>query len=201
MTITSGNSFEVELAGEPSAWATENLAADGEAGIPEDPDAGEPGIRESALFGGSYSLDLEVVGSPTGDAIPEPLRYPQGSTYNVTVLADGTTCDALPCAVPVSGLDGGAGSAELADATVALTLGQTIDCFDETDTAVVVPGIGTTTVDVTLTVDDVAYEGGRWVVTSLSGTGEVSAQLTKVCNPTDVLGTSTSAVEATGAAN
>ena len=138
---------------------------------------------------------------PTGAAIPEPLRYPRGSTYTVTVLADGSTCDAPPCAVPISGLDGGAGSAELADATVALTLRQTIDCYDESDTVVVVPNIGTTTVDVTLTVDEVAYEGGRWVVTSVSGTGEVSAQLTRLCNPTDVLGTSTSAVEAAGTAS
>jgi hypothetical protein len=197
VSITSDHGFDVEFADAPSDWADTNLAADRADGLPDDPVDEAPGIRASASFGGRYGVNLEVVGDPTGDAIPVPLRYPSGSSYTVSVVADATTCEGPPpCSVPLSGVDGGSGTAEVADGAVELRFAQRIDCYNEADTAVVRPDIGSTTVDVSLEVGEVDFEGGRWLVRTLRGDGAVAATLTMRCNTDDVLGTSRSAVEA-----
>jgi hypothetical protein len=197
LAITSDHGFDATFTDAPSGWITESLDADRAAGITA-PDADEAaGIRSSAHFGGTFALTFDVTGEPEGDAIPEALTYHEGGDYAVTVLADATRCEAPPCTVPISGLRGGAGSAEVADGSVAVTFNQDIDCFDQDNTTVVVPAIGTTTVEATLAVDEAEFEGGRWVVTSLAGDGTVSAALTKKCNPSDVLGSATSEIAAT----
>ena len=197
VSITSDHGFDVEFADAASDWADTNLAADRADGLPDDPVDEAPGIRASASFGGRYGVNLEVVSDPTGDAIPVPLRYPNGSSYTVSVVADATTCEGPPpCSVPLSGVDGGSGTAEVADGAVELRFAQEIDCYNEADTAVVRPDIGSTNVDVSLEVGEVDFEGGRWLVRTLRGDGAVAATLTTRCNTRDVLGTSTSSVEA-----
>ena len=197
LTITSDNGFAATFADAPARWIAENIDADRAAGVAVPDTDDVPGIRSSAQVGGTFALTFDVVSEPRGDAIPEALTYPDGGDYAVTVLADATTCDGPPCTVPLSGLRGGAGSAEVADGSVTVTFTEEIDCFDQGHTSVVVPAIGATTVEATLTPDEVAYEGGRWVATSLVGDGEVTASLTKRCNPSDVLGSATSDIAVT----
>lgn len=197
VSITTEHGFDVEFADAPSGWADSNMAADRADGLPDDPVDDTPGIRASASFGGTYAVNVDVVSEPTGDAIPLPLRYPNGSSYTISVVADATTCEGPPpCNVPVSGVDGGSGTAEVADGAVELSFAQQIDCYNEADTAVVRPGIGTTNVDLSLEVGEVDFEGGRWLVRTLRGDGTVAATLTTRCNRNDVLGTSRSTVDA-----
>jgi hypothetical protein len=197
VSITTEHGFDVEFADAASDWADGNLAADRADGLPDDPVDDAPGILASASFGGTYTVNVDVVSEPAGDAIPLPLRYPDGSSYTIRVVADATTCQGPPpCSVPVSGVDGGAGTAEVADGAVELSFAQQIDCYNEADTAVVRPGIGTTNVDLSLEVGEVDFEGGRWLVRTLQGDGTVAATLSTRCNGDDVLGTSRSTVEA-----
>jgi hypothetical protein len=84
----------------------------------------------------------------------------------------------------------------VADGAVELSFAQQIDCYNDADTAVVRPGIGTTNVDLSLEVGEVDFEGGRWLVRTLRGDGTVAATLTTRCNRDDVLGTSRSTVDA-----
>lgn len=197
VSITTEHGFDVEFADAPSGWADSNLAADRADGLPGDPVDDTSGIRASASFGGTYAVNVDVVSEPTGDAIPLPLRYPSGSSYTISVVADATTCEGPPpCSVPLSGVDGGAGTAEVADGAVELSFAQQIDCYNDADTAVVRPGIGTTNVDLSLEVGEVDFEGGRWLVRTLRGDGTVAATLTTRCNRDDVLGTSRSTVDA-----
>jgi hypothetical protein len=197
VSITSDHGFDVEFAEAPSEWAERNREADRADGLPDDPVDEAPGIRASASLGGNYGINLEVVSEPAGDAIPGPLRYPNGSSYTVDVVADATTCDGPPpCRVPLSGVDGGSGTAEVADGAVELSFAQKIDCYNRADTAVVRPDIGTTSVDLSLRVGEVDFEGGRWLVRTLQGDGTVAATLATRCNRGDVLGTSRSSVEA-----
>jgi hypothetical protein len=197
LAITADNGFDATLADAPSTFSAENLDADRAAGIAVPDVDATAGIRSSAHFGGTFSVTFDVTGNPRGDAIPPALTYERGSDYAVTVVADATGCATPPCTVPISGVRGGDGSADLADGTVGVSFSQDIDCFDQSNTTVVIPGIGTTSVATTLTVDEVAYEGGRWVATSLTGDGTVTAALTTRCNPSDVLGSATSAIEVT----
>jgi hypothetical protein len=193
VTLESPDALDVAFGDAPSAWARQNLAADGKAGLPT-PEADDvPGIRASAILDGHYLVTIEVVGEPAGDAIPAALQYAAGGTYAINLVADGSACDTGPCAVPVTAVDGASGTAQVTDGTVALTFSQPIDCYDEAYT-VVVPGIGTTTVAATFEVGDVEHDGDRWLVRSFDGTGTVAATLITPCNPGDVLGTSASQV-------
>lgn len=198
VTVAASGSFDLAVGEAPTEWAQQNLDADLAAGLPEPrPDDG-PGIIDSAILDGVYSLAIEVVGAPTGDPIPTALRYAQGETYTLELTADGSACAPDLCSVPVTAVDGASGTAQVRDGTVALTLGQPIDCYDESYTSVVVPGIGRTTVDATLDVGDVEFDGEHWVVRSFAGSGTVAATLSTVCNAGDTLGTSASPITVAG---
>ncbi|HET9611265.1 MAG TPA: hypothetical protein VFP06_16760 [Acidimicrobiales bacterium] len=198
VTLDRAGGAGVQFASEPSAWAQQNLAADADAGLPEPQPDDRPGIRATAVLDGDLAVSIEVVGAPSGDAIPQALRYQAGETYALDLAADGSACTSTSCRVPITAADGAAGSAQVADGSVALTLSQPIDCYDETYTSVVVPGIGTTTVAATLEVTGVAHDGDRWLVDAVDGSGTVAATLSTACNAGDTLGTSTSEVAITG---
>jgi len=100
--------------------------------------------------------------------------------------------------VAVTAAEGASGSARVADGTVTLSFAQQIDCYDESYTSVVVPGIGSTTVQATATVGGVIDDNGRWRISSFAGTGTISTTLETRCNDGDTLGTSTSATTVTG---
>ncbi|MBN2621944.1 MAG: hypothetical protein JXA83_01190 [Acidimicrobiales bacterium] len=199
VTVAPSDAPTAALTEAPSTWAQQNLDADRKAGLPE-VDVGDAavGIMASAVLDGAYTIDLDVVGEPSGDAIPEALQYPAGQSYTLSLTADASACDPGPCRVPVVAADGASGSAQVTDGTVALSLSQPIDCYDEGHTAVVVPGIGTATVVATVEVTDAAHDGDRWRVASFDGAGTVGAMLDTACNPSDVLGTSSSRIAVTG---
>jgi hypothetical protein len=198
VTLATAETFDLTLGDGPSAWAQQNLDADSEAALPAPEPDGAPGIRGSAILDGTYVLALDVTGAPAGDAIPVELQYTAGEAYTISLDVDGGACAAVPCDVPVSAPDGATGTAQVGDGTVALSFSQPIDCYDETFTTVVVPGIGTTTVTATLAVDDVDQDGDRWLVRSFAGTGTVAATLSTPCNPGETLGTSTSPITIAG---
>jgi hypothetical protein len=198
VTLETAETFDLTVGDGPSAWAQQNLDADGDADLPAPEPDGAPGIRGSAVLGGTYVLALDVTGAPAGDAIPVELQYAAGEAYTISLDVDGGACAAVPCDVPVSAPDGATGTAHVGDGTVALSFSQPIDCYDETFTTVVVPGIGTTTVTATLAVDDVDQDGDRWLVRTFDGTGTVAATLSTPCNPGDTLGTSTSPITIAG---
>ena len=198
LRVGPGAALDLDLAGAPSTWARQNLDADEDAGLPA-PSAGDgPGIVGSAVLDGNYAIAITVVGPPTGDPIPTALQYPEGETYALELAADAGSCTVPPCAVPVTSEEGVSGTAELRDGEVALTFGLPIDCYDETYTSVVVPGIGTTAVNATLTIDAVDFDGERWHVRRVAGTGTVAATMSTTCNAGDVLGTSTSPITIAG---
>src|ERR671916_1590493 len=196
--VGPGTALDVDLAGAPSTWARQNLDADEEAGLPAPSATDGPGIVGSAVLDGTYAVAITVVGPPTGDPIPTALQYPDGETYALELDADGSSCAAPPCAVPVTGADGASGTAQLRDREVALTFGLPIDCYDESYTSVVVPGIGTTAVTASLAIEAVDFDGERWHVRRVSGTGTIAATMNTTCNPGDVLGTSTSPITIAG---
>ncbi|HEX6570267.1 MAG TPA: hypothetical protein VF015_13925, partial [Acidimicrobiales bacterium] len=198
VTLDEPDILGVIFADGPSAWARQNLDADREAGLPEPRPDDEPGIRRSAVLDGTYRISIKVVGEPTGDAIPRALQYRLGETYGIELTADGGGCTSGTCSVPVVAPDGASGSAQVDRGSVALSLGQPIDCYDETYTSVVVPQIGTTTVIATLDVTDAEHVGERWLVSGLDGGGSVATTLTTACNRDDTLGTSTSRVDIEG---
>lgn len=192
LAVAGAEDLDLALPGEPSDWARRNLEADEAAGFPSpSPDEGA-GIARTAVLDGTYPLVFEVVGPPEGDPVPESLRYAEGETYAVVITADGSGCEAPPCDVPVGAPEGPSGTAHVAEGTVTLDLSQPIDCYDQSFTDVVEPGIGTATVSATLTVDDADYAEGRWRIRSLSGSGALGSTLTTRCDPADVLGTTTS---------
>lgn len=198
VTLHRAGGVGVQFASGPSEWAQHNLAEDADAGLPEPQADDRPGIRDTAILDGDLAVSIEVVGAPSGDPIPEALRYQAGETYALDLDADGSACTSTTCRVPITAADGAAGSAQVAGGSVALTLSQPIDCYDETYTSVVVPGIGTTTVAATLEVTGVAHDGDRWLVDAVDGSGTVAAALATACNAGDTLGTSTSEVVVTG---
>ncbi|HEX6423463.1 MAG TPA: hypothetical protein VFZ79_08290 [Acidimicrobiales bacterium] len=198
VTLAGDSDVGVRFVDGPSDWAQQNLAADADAGLPEPVPDDSPGIRDSAVLDGDLGVSIEVVGAPSGDPIPEALRYQAGESYALELTADGSACTASTCRVPITAADGATGSAQVADGSLALTLSQPIDCYDETYTSVVVPGIGTTTVAGTLDVTGVAHDGHRWLIDAVDGSGTVAATLSTACNADDSLGTSTSQVAITG---
>jgi hypothetical protein len=198
VTFQPPDTFDLTVGDAPSEWARQNLDADVDAGVPEPEADDAPGIRASAVVDGTYSVALEVVGAPTGDALPGALQYAQGETYTLDLDADGSVCVPRSCSAPVTAVDGASGTARVADGTIALTLGQPIDCYDEAYTTVVVPGIGATTVEATLETGEVEHDGERWLVRTFAGSGTVAVTLTTRCNPDDVVGTSASAITIAG---
>ena len=190
--------FDLAVGDGPSAWARQNLEADATAGLPEPRPDDAPGIRASAVVDGTYSIVIGVVGPPEGDAIPRALQYSDGETYALDLVTDGSNCTPGSCTAAVSAIDAATGTASVSDGSISLELVQPIDCYDESYTTVVVPGIGTTRVEATMAVDEVDHDGVRWLVRSFSGTGTVAASLTTRCNPGDVLGTATSPITIAG---
>ncbi len=198
VTFQPPDAFDLAIGDTPSGWAQQNLDADAAAGLPEPQPDDTPGIRDSAVVDGTYSIVIDVVGAPEGDAIPRALQYSEGETYAVDLVADGSSCTSGSCTAPVTAVDAATGTAGVSDGSISLELVQPIDCYDETYTTVVVPGIGTTTVEATMTVDEVSHDGTRWRVRTFAGTGAVVATLTTRCNPGDVLGTATSPITIAG---
>ena len=198
VTLDRAGGVGVRFVSGPSDWAQQNLAADVDAGLPEPQPDDRRGIRDTAILDDNLAVTIEVVGAPSGDAIPEALRYRVGETYALDLDPDGSACTSTTCRVPITAAEGATGSAQVADGSVALTLSQPIDCYDETYTSVVVPGIGSTTVAATLEVTGVAHDGDRWLVDAVDGSGTVAATLSTACNAGDTLGTSTSEVTITG---
>ena len=192
--VGPGAAVDLTIAEGPSAWARQNLDADDQAGLPEPAADPAPGIVDSAVLDGTYSVAVAVMGPPTGDPIPVELQYPEGETYAFELVADGDGCTSTPCTVPVTNDDGISGTAQVGDGQMVLTFGLPIDCKDETSTSVVIPGIGTTQITATLQVEAVAFDGERWHARRISGTGTVAATMTTTCNAGDVLGTSTSPI-------
>jgi hypothetical protein len=190
--------FDLAVGDAPSGWAQQNLDADAAAGLPEPRPDDTPGIRDSAVVDGTYSIVIDVVGPPEGDAIPGALQYSEGETYALDLVTDGRTCTPESCTAPVTAIDAATGTASVSDGSISLELVQPIDCYDETYTNVVVPGIGTTTIEATMTADEVSHDGARWRVRTFAGAGTVAASLTTRCNAGDVLGTATSPITIAG---
>jgi hypothetical protein len=198
VALASPQVFDVTFADGPSAWARLNIGTDEAAGLASVGAGDAPGIRAAAVLDGTFDVTIDVVDEPTGDPIPVSLRYPAGQSYTLMLTADGSGCARTPCDVPVEAADGASGSAEIAGGEVTLRFSQAIDCYDESFTTVVVPGIGTTTVEATLEVTDVTHDGDGWKAAGFAGDGTVAAELTTECNPGDVLGTSTSSITIRG---
>src|SRR5918998_1691151 len=167
-----------------------------------------PTANEVLRVGPGTALDVDLAGAPSTWArqnldadevagLPAPSATDGPGIVGSAVL-DGTSCAAPPCAVPVTGADGASGTAQLRDREVALTFGLPIDCYDESYTSVVVPGIGTTAVTASLAIEAVDFDGERWHVRRVSGTGTIAATMNTTCNPGDVLGTSTSPITIAG---
>jgi hypothetical protein len=198
VTFQPPDHFDLAVGDGPSGWAQQNLDADAAAGLPEPRPDDTPGIRDSAVVDGTYSIVIGVVGPPAGDDIPSALQYSEGETYTLDLVTDGSTCTSGSCTVPVTAIDAATGTVDISGGSLSLDLVQPIDCYDETYTTVAVPGIGTTEVEATMTVDEVSHDGTRWRVRTFTGTGAVAATLTTRCNPGDVLGTATSAITIAG---
>jgi hypothetical protein len=198
VTFQPPDDFDLAVGDAPSGWAQQNLDADAAAGLPEPRPDDTPGIRDSAVVDGTYSIVIGVVGPPAGDDIPGALQYSEGETYTLDLVTDGSACTSATCTVPVTAIDAAAGTVDVSAGSLSLDLVQPIDCYDETYTTVAVPGIGTTEVEATMTVDSVSHDGTRWRVRTFAGTGTVAATLTTRCNPGDVLGTATSPITIAG---
>ena len=198
LQVGPGSALDLTIAESASAWARQNLDADEQDGFsaPEVDDG--PGIVGSAVLDGTYAVAITVVGPPTGDAIPTALQYPEGETYALDLTTDGSGCDAPPCAVPVTSGDGLSGTAQVRGGEVELAFGLPINCFDPTHTSVVLPDIGTTAVSATLAIEAVDFDGERWHVRRVAGTGTIAATMSTTCNQGDVLGTSTSPITLAG---
>jgi hypothetical protein len=192
VTVRGADALELVTGTAPSAWAGQNLDADIEDGLPQPTPVESTGVKGTAVANGAYSLNLVVDGNPTGDPIPSELTFILGQTYTVDLVVDASGCVTVPCDVPVMANDGATGSARIEGGTVNVSFTQPIDCYDETMTTVVVPGIGTTAVQASLRITDVALAGDRWEATQLDGSGTVAATLATPCNPGETLGTSTS---------
>lgn len=198
VTVRSGASLALGEGTAVTEWAQQNLDADASAHLPEPEPTDDRGVRASAVLDGSYPFRIDVVSGPDGDALPSALVYSAGETYNLQLGAAGSACPPTSCDVEITAADGAAGTARVSHGTIDVAFDQQIDCYDESYTNVVVPGIGTTTVAATLTVAGVVDEGGRWRITSFSGPGTITTTLTTPCNAGDVLGTSTSTTNVTG---
>ena len=199
LSVTDGTTLAVTTAAGPSAWAQQNLDADAHAGLPAPEAVDAPGIKGTAVVDGTYALTLTVTGDPSGDAIPSELTFPNGKQFSVNLVVDGSGCVTVPCDVDVTADDGATGTARIEAGTMNLSFNQPIDCYDESFTNVVTPGIGTTAVQALLRITDVTQDGERWVASAVDGEGTVAANLTTRCNEGETLGTSTSTMKLSGA--
>ena len=198
LRVGPGPALDLTIAEAASTWARQNLDADEQAGLSPTEVDDAPGIVESAVIDGTYAVAITVVGPPTGDPIPLALQYPDGETYALDLAIDGSSCDEPPCSLTVTSEDGLSGTAHLREGEVALTFGLPINCLDETQSSVVLPGIGSTAVNATLTIAAVDFDGERWHARRVSGTGTIAATMSTTCNPGDVLGTATSPITLAG---
>jgi hypothetical protein len=198
VTVEGGDSLDLSIEDEPSDWARENLDADVAADMPVPETVDTPGIKGAAVLAGTYIVSLDVTGAPSGDAIPSELQYNQGEAYTVNLVVDGSGCAAVPCDVTVTADEGATGTAHVENASIALSFTQPIDCYDETFTDVLVPGIGTTTVEATLQVAEVRQDADRWRISSFDGSGTVASALSTPCNEGETLGTATSPITVSG---
>jgi hypothetical protein len=198
LKVGPGPALDLSLADAASPWALQNLDADERAGLSQPEADDRPGIVDTAVVDGTYAVAIRVVGPPTGDAIPAALQYPEGETYALDLAVDGSGCDVPPCSVPITSEDGLSGTAQVRGGEVAFTFALPINCLDETHTSVVVPGIGNTAVNATLAVEAVDFDGERWHVRRITGTGTIAATMSVTCNAGDVLGTSTSPITIAG---
>ena len=199
LQVKDGTTLAVTTAEGPSAWAQQNLDADAQAGLPAPEAVDAPGIKGTAVADGTYALTLTVTGDPSGDAIPPELTFMNGKQFTVNLVVDGSGCVTVPCDVNVTADDGATGTARIEAGTINLSFTQPIDCYDESFTTVVVPGIGTTAVQAQLNITDVSQEGERWVASAVTGEGTVAANLGTRCNEGETLGTSTSPMTLSGA--
>ena len=199
LTVKDGTTLAVTTAAGPSAWAQQNLDADAQAGLPAPVAVDAPGIKGTAVVDGTYTLTLTVTGDPSGDPIPADLTFMNGKQFSVNLVVDGSGCVTVPCDVNVTAEDGATGTARIEAGTVNISFTQPIDCYDETFTNVVVPGVGTTGVQALLNITDVSQDGERWVASAIDGEGTVAANLTTRCNEGETLGTSTSPMQLSGA--
>jgi hypothetical protein len=199
LSVTDGTTLAVTTAAGPSAWAQQNLDADAQAGLPAPAAVDSPGIKGTAVVDGTYALTLTVTADPSGDAIPSELTFQNAEQFSVNLVVDGSGCVTVPCDVNVTADDGATGTARIEAGTMNLSFNQPIDCYDESFTDVIVPGIGTTAVQALLRITDVSQDGERWVASALDGEGTVAANLTTRCNEGETLGTSTSSMKLSGA--
>jgi hypothetical protein len=187
----------LRVAAPVTEWSRQNLDADAQDGLGDPEPAETPGVVASAVIDGVYPLNINVVGEPQGDALPDALRYGAGETYALDIVTDGSACPPSSCQAPISATGGATGTADVGGGSVTVTFTQPINCYDESRQNVVVEGIGTTTVSATLSVSTVALDDTRWRIATASGGGTVTTTLTTPCNPGDVLGTSTSPTSVT----
>jgi hypothetical protein len=185
---------------EPSDWVRDNVDADAEAGLPESEPVETPGVLGLAVLEGGYFVDTTVTSAPSGDPIPTELQWPEGENqgFSGTIADDG--CTVPPCDFTIELSDGTSGTGRIDNGSATLSMSEPTDCYDETFTDVIIPGIGTQAFEGTLEVTDARRSGDHWVATSLEGTGTFTSTLTTPCNPGETLGTSTSeaTVSATG---
>ena len=198
VTVRADTSLALGDGTQVTPWAQQNLDADDGAGLASPEPGDERGVRASAVLDGSYPFRIDVVGDPEGDTLPSALVYSAGETYSLQLGVDGSACPPVSCEVAVTAAEGATGSARVGDGTVTVSFAQQIDCYDESYTSVVVPGIGSTIVEATATVGSVVDDNGRWRIASFAGSGTISTTLTTRCNDGDSLGTSASATTVTG---
>jgi hypothetical protein len=148
---------------------------------------------------GGYLLNIKITSEPTGDNIPEELKYHvEDGTYSADLTIDGSACVTLPCDLAVTS-EGATATARIADGALTLTLNLPVPCKDEAGN-VVNPNVGTDVVQATMPVIDAQLAGDHWRVVGFQGTGTIAATLSTPCSPDNTLGTSTNEIAVSGTA-
>jgi hypothetical protein len=200
VTIESGDNLSLVTSAGPSDWAQKNLDADKDAHVRAPGDSDTVGVKAGAHVDGAYVLNIKITSEPTGDAIPEDLKYHVADgTYSANLTIDGSACVTLPCDLTVTSTEGATGTARIADGSLTLTLVQPVNCTDGNGN-VVMANVGNDTVQATMPVIDARLAGDHWRAVGYQGTGTIAATLSTPCSPDMTLGTATSDVAVSGTA-
>jgi hypothetical protein len=200
VSIDSADNLSLLTSAGPSDWAQQNLDADKDADVrsPGQPDT--VSVKAGAHLDGAYLLNIKITSEPTGDDIPDELKYHvEGGTYSANITVDGSACVTLPCDLAVTSTEGASGTARIADGALTLTLNQPVNCTDPNGN-VIMPNVGTDVVQATMPVIDARLAGDHWRVVGFQGTGTIAATLATPCSPDMPLGTATSEIAVSGTA-
>ncbi len=116
VTIESADNLSLLTSAGPSDWAQQNLDADKHARLPDPGESDTVGVKAGSVVDGGYLLNIKITSEPTGDAIPEDLKYHVADgTYSANLTIDGSACVTLPCDLAVTSTEGATGTARIAD--------------------------------------------------------------------------------------